>query len=58
MIKRTTLLKYKIMRIRAKISFMAFKKQMTVFELIFDQIMKSFYAVAMQKESELGDLTD
>ena len=36
MIKRTTLMKYKIMRIRAKISFIAFKKNMTVFELIFD----------------------
>ena len=46
MIKRTTLMKYKIMRVRAKISFMAFKKNMTVFEMIFDQIMKSFLAIA------------
>ena len=45
-IKLTTLLKYKIMRVRAKISFMAFKSQKTVPEMIYDQIMKSFLEIA------------
>ena len=35
-IKRTTCMKYKIMRVRAKISFLAFKKSMTVAELILN----------------------
>jgi hypothetical protein len=35
-------MKYKIMRVRAKISFMAFKNSKTVPEMIFDEIMKSY----------------
>ena len=57
-IKRTTLIKYKIMRIRAKISFIALQKNKTVFELILEQIMKSYVTLAKLKEEELGDLAD
>lgn len=57
-IKMTTLMKYKIMRVRAKISFMAFKNSKTVPEMIFDEIMKSYLQVAKLKEEELGDLSD
>lgn len=35
------LFKYKIMKIRAKISFMAFKKGITILELFLDTIMDS-----------------
>lgn len=57
-IKRTTLLKYKIMRIRAKISFIALKNNKTIFELFLDQIMNSYVMLARLKEEELGDLAD
>ena len=36
------LMKFKIMRIRSKISYIAFKKRMTISELIVTQILKSF----------------
>ena len=39
---RKVLLKYKIMRIRSKISFMALEKRMTVFELFVITIKKSY----------------
>lgn len=35
-------LKYKIMKIRAKISYMAFEKRMTIAELFLEAILKSF----------------
>lgn len=41
-IHKTTLFKYKLMRIRSKISFCAFKKNMTISELILKQIAVSF----------------
>ena len=41
-IKRTTLFKYKLMRIRSKISYSAFEKNMTIPELFFNQIQTSF----------------
>ena len=46
------------MRIRAKISFIALQKNKTVFELILEQIMKSFVILAKLKEEEIGDLSD
>lgn len=51
-------MKYKIMRIRAKISFLAFTKSMTVAELILSQVLKSFTLLAKMKEDELGDMND
>ena len=42
------------MRIRAKISFLAFTKSMTVAELILSQVLKSFTLLAKMKEDELG----
>ena len=38
---KKTLAKYSIMRIRHKISFMAFLKKMTVEEMILEQIIKT-----------------
>lgn len=40
---KQTLLKYKIMRIRAKISFAALKKRMTIKELILTQILDTYH---------------
>lgn len=51
-------MKYKIMRVRAKISFLAFKKSMTVCELILTQILRSFVSISQMKENELGDMND
>ena len=42
---RKVYLKYLIMRIRAKISFMALERRMTVVELIIATIMKSYQEV-------------
>jgi hypothetical protein len=39
---KATLFKYKLMRIRSKISFSAFEKNMTIYELILNQIKNSF----------------
>ena len=39
---RKIYLKYLIMRIRAKISFMAFEKRMTIVEIIVNAIFKSY----------------
>lgn len=39
---RKVYLKYLIMKVRAKISFMAFKRKMTIVELFADTIMKSY----------------
>lgn len=36
------MLKYKVMRIRSKISFMALEKRMTVYELFMTTIKKSY----------------
>ena len=51
-------MKYKIMRIRSKISFMAFKRSMTVYELILNQILRSFVQIAKLKDEELNDPDD
>ena len=40
-LNRKVMLKYKIMKIRAKISFMALKSQKTIVELLVDQILKT-----------------
>ena len=39
---RKVYLKYLVMRIRAKISFMALEKRMTIVELIINSIFKSY----------------
>ena len=39
---RTTLFKYKLMRIRAKIGFEAFRKKQTILELMLNRIMESY----------------
>ena len=39
---RKTILKYKIMRIRIKISYYAFMKNQTVAELIMNQIISTY----------------
>lgn len=57
-IKRTTCMKYKIMRIRAKLSFLAFQKNQTIFELLLTQILKSYVLMAKMKEDEIGDTHD
>lgn len=41
-------LKYKVMVIRAKISYMAFKKGKTINELILSQIIKSYKIMMKQ----------
>ena len=51
-------MKYKIMRIRSKISFMAFKRSMTVYEVILNQILRSFVQIAKLKDEELNDPDD
>ena len=38
---KTIVMKYKIMRIRSKLSFMAFKANLTIQELIIKQILQS-----------------
>ena len=40
---RKVLMKYKIMRIRSKISFIALQKSMTVVELIIDSIIRTYH---------------
>ena len=40
-LNQKVMLKYKIMKIRAKISYMALKSQKTIVELIVDQILKT-----------------
>lgn len=57
-VKRTTQIKYKIMRVRAKISFIAFQRGMTIHEMLLNQIMKSYMDIAQLKESELNDYQD
>ena len=52
---RTTCFRYKMLRIRAKISFMAFLKKQTVFELILKGIYNGFREIAKMKLEELGD---
>lgn len=42
MLFRKILLKYKIMRIRAKISFIALEKRMTIYELFISTIQRTF----------------
>jgi len=42
LIFRTVFLKYLILRIRTKISFMAFQKRMTISELFCEAIIKSY----------------
>lgn len=45
---KSTVMKYKIMRMRAKISFMAFKSNLTIQELIVKQIMVSNFEISEQ----------
>ena len=40
-IHKTTLKKYKVLRVRSKISFLAFKAKQTINELLLNQILKS-----------------
>ena len=46
------------MRIRSKISFMAFKRSMTVYEVILNQILRSFVQIAKLKDEELNEHSD
>ena len=48
---RKVYLKYLIMRIRAKISFMALQRRMTIVELIIHTIMKSYKELNRNAES-------
>jgi len=49
---KTTVMKYKIMRIRAKISFMAFHQNITIQELVVKQIMQSNLEIAEQMNNQ------
>lgn len=51
-------MKYKIMKVRAKISFIAFQKQQTIPELLLNRIFKSFCRIATMRSEELGDDAD
>ena len=48
----TVLMKYKILIIRNKISFMAFEKRMTVNELFLNTILKCFYELNEEKSGK------
>lgn len=50
--------KFKIMRVRCKLSYLAFQKKQTVCEMLLTQILKTFQVVAQLKEEENGDSTD
>lgn len=47
---RSTVLKYKLMRIRCKISFMAMLQMKTIPELIISQIKNTYYDLVKLKE--------
>lgn len=57
-IQRAACVKYKIMKVRAKISFIAFQKRQTIPELLLNRIYKSFCKIATMKSQELGDDAD
>lgn len=46
-------LKYLIMKVRAKISFIAFQKRMTILELLLFQILQSY--LILRKEQGLNE---
>jgi len=48
----STLFNYKIMRIRAKISFIAFQKKCTFLELMLNQILKSYKELYFDKNNK------
>ena len=41
-VMRTTLFRFKLLRIRSKLSFEAFRQKMTVHEMLLTQIMQSY----------------
>lgn len=47
---KTTCFKYKIMRLRGKISYHAFCKNQTIPELIMNQVLKSYNDLSMLNE--------
>lgn len=51
---RKVFLKYQVMKIRAKISFMALEKSMTIVELIVDSIKRTFYEQAALGHQQLS----
>lgn len=55
---RAVCFKYKMLRIRSKISFIAFLKKKTVFELILKAVYSSFREIAKMKYEEFGDRSD
>ena len=51
-----TLFKYKLMRIRSKISYMAFKSKQTILEFLLNKIQSQFFHLLRYNEIEMSEV--